>query len=112
MQLIVAHHFYSEHSYPTFNLIHKIWTTIQQDIQYEGYTQYMPIWNNLQLPEVVRLENFDLWKKVGILLLCQLFDNEVLQPVDKLTERYHLPNKLLFQYLQLWHALQSQARTF
>lgn len=72
----------------------------------------MPIWKNLQLPEVAKLENFDPWKRAGILLLHQLFDNEVLQPFDKLAEKYHLSNKLFFQYLQLRHALQHQAISF
>lgn len=48
VQLIVAHHFHNKCSWPTFNLIHNIWTTIQKDTQYERYTQYMPIWNNLK----------------------------------------------------------------
>lgn len=74
------------------NLIHKIWTIIQQDIQNEGYTQYMPIWNNLQLPR---------WRGLRILiyskrLVLSFCDNEVLQPFAKLAERYQLPNKLFF----------------
>lgn len=46
--------FYNKRRYPTFYLRHRIWTTVQQDTQYEGYTQY--IWNNLQLPEVAKLK--------------------------------------------------------
>lgn len=64
----------------------------------------------LHKPE--KLENFDSWKKADILLLHQIFDNKVLQPFDKLAEKYHLSNKLFFQYLQLQHALQSRATTF
>lgn len=56
----------------------------------------MPIWKNLQFPEVAKLENFDSWKRAGMLLLHQLFENEVLQPFDKLAEKYQLSNKSFF----------------
>lgn len=31
VQSIVAYHFYNKRRYPTFYLIHRIWTTVKQD---------------------------------------------------------------------------------
>lgn len=46
----------------------------------------MPIWNNPQLPELAKLKGFDFWKRAGIMFICQLFDNDVLVPFNKLAE--------------------------
>lgn len=72
----------------------------------------MSIWNNQRLPEKAKCKYLELWKKASILFLSQLYDNDALQLFDKLAEKYNLSNKQFFQYLQLWHALQSQAKTF
>lgn len=112
VQLIVSHSFYEKRKFPTFYLIHKLWETIRILTQHKGYTSYMPIWENYCLPELNKSPEFLEWKRAGLTFLYQLFEGETLLPFSILKERSQLPKGKFYQYLQIHHALQSQALTF
>lgn len=72
----------------------------------------MPIWENYCLPELNKISEFLEWKRAGLTLLYQLFEGDILLPFSTLKEHFQLSKNNFYQYLQIRHALQSQALTF
>lgn len=62
---------------------------------HKGYTQYMLIWDNPELPELSKLEGFDLWKKAGIRFLYTLHDNNIL-PYNKIHRMVPAAQQIIF----------------
>lgn len=44
----------SNKSYPTYRLMHKVWSKVKQLRQVRGFTAYSPIWSNQDYPELAR----------------------------------------------------------
>ncbi|XP_073455487.1 cysteine protease ATG4A isoform X2 [Aquarana catesbeiana] len=112
VQRIVSHRFYEKRKFPTFYLIHKLWETIRIITQHKGYKRHMPIWENFCLPEMNKIPEFLECKRAWIHFLYQIFEGDTLLPFSILKDRFQLSKVNFYQYLQIRHALQSQALTF
>lgn len=70
---------------PTFHLIHTLWESVKGLTLHEGYTQYMPIWINPELPQLEKLEGFDFWNRAGLGFLYQLYDTIIIITIQCLS---------------------------
>lgn len=61
VSLLEAGHFWKHCSSPTFLLIHKVLEAMRVTLGHTGYTQYVPIWNNINFPEVNKRTGFERW---------------------------------------------------
>ena len=60
-----------------------------------------PLWNNRLIPMFFQNSNFRPWSDKGITLLEHCYEEGVLMSFDQLKQKYHLPNRDFFSYLQL-----------
>lgn len=92
----------------TMLMLQKVWDTSKSMLQYRGYSQYTPLWDNNTLPEIAKFGTFEHWKLRDITLVSQLFLNDVFKSFQQLEEEFHLPQNCFYQYLQLRHAIHAQ----
>lgn len=72
------------------------------------YNDYTPLWHNKNLPEFLQLPDADLWSTYGIIYLHQLTTNGTLKTFTLLNEKFTLPSHMIFRFLQVKHAAQTQ----
>lgn len=73
---------------------------------------HIPLWHNPQLQEISYILDIDLWASTGVIYLHQVLTPTGMRPFQSLKEEFEIPSYVLFRYLQLRHALQTQFREF
>lgn len=71
---------------------------------------HTPLWDNSNLPELLTLPDVDIWINQGGIYLLQVMNSAGVKLFQDLKPTFGLPNSMLFRFLQLRHALQSQFR--
>ena len=99
----------SNKRFPTYALIQKIWNKARQLQEVEGFTRHSPIWKNQYYGELARLTCEERWRRFGVTHLVHIFSGGRLLPFTELQERFGLPQAMYFYYLQLSHAVRTQA---
>ncbi|XP_040184732.1 uncharacterized protein LOC120917483 [Rana temporaria] len=97
--------------YPTYNLIQKVWNKCKYVQQADGYTDYSPLWHNDTYTELAKLQIGGGWKSHGVTHIKHVFRHGRLRPLADLRVEYGLPSSMLFQYMQLQHAVRAQSRS-
>lgn len=69
---------------------------------------YVPLWAKPTLPHLAMLPDPQLWASRGIVGLKHIISNDRLCSFADLKAEFHLPNQMLFRYLQLRHAVTMQ----
>lgn len=93
-------------------MIDTVWNKIKDHCQYKGYTDYTQLFQDFNFPELLKLHRFNQWSERGLVYIPQLHQGQHLKKFQTQQEEFDLPTKSLFQYLQLMHAIQTQARQF
>lgn len=103
------------HKSPRYNtgmLTHhqKIWDIELKKQNRTHIHSYTSLWYNSRLPELCTKPDPKLWAAYGILIyLSQVLMETGPKNFQTLKEEFSLPNHLLFQYLQLRHAVRAQS---
>lgn len=94
---------------PTCRLVNKVWQTTKWIMGYRGFTEFLPIWQNKFLRELMALGKSRPWEHHGISRLAQLYDDKkMLKSFTELRSEYGIPKTTFYCYLQVRHALGSQ----
>lgn len=67
-----------------------------------------PIWGNTTYAELAKLQQGPRWRALGVAHLDYIFQDRRLLPFPELQRRFALPSTMLYYYMQLHHAVQSQ----
>lgn len=59
--------------------MHKVWNDMKGIMNYDGISEYMPLWDNLRLEELGKLEGFNFLYERGIKFVVQLYHQTVLR---------------------------------
>lgn len=86
----------------------KIWQLAQTIIRAPLLHAHTPLWDNLCLPELMTIPDHRLWIAQRIIYLSQFIKDGAIKPFHALKVEFDLPNRMLFRYIQVRHALQSQ----
>ena len=86
----------------------RIWDIAAKILGTPTHNDYTPLWHNKILPEFISIPNTNIWSEHGIYYLHHLFSNGTLKNFERLQNEFLLPNSLLFQFLQVHHAVQAQ----
>ncbi|PIO11944.1 hypothetical protein AB205_0020800, partial [Aquarana catesbeiana] len=91
-------------------LIHhcKIWRAAMRIGQAPSPHSHTPLWDNPNLPELTSLPDRSLWVSKGIIYLTQVVAHGMVKLFQTLIDDFALPNHMLFRYLQIRHALNTQ----
>ena len=85
-------------------IIHSVlaWCKLHELFRRGGFlSPKTPLWNNRLIPMFFQNSNFRPWSDKGITLLEHCYEEGVLMSFDQLKQKYHLPNRDFFSYLQL-----------
>lgn len=77
-------------------------------LEYQGFTDLSPLWNNRHLQELSNVEKSRDWERCGLTRLSQLYRLGVFKSFLELREDYGISYKSFFKYLQVRHALRIQ----
>ena len=88
-----------------------MWNKCKYIQQADGYTEYSPLWLNDTHTELAKLQIGTGWKPYGITHIKHVFRHGRLRPFADLRTEYGLSSSMLFQYLQLQHAVRAQSRS-
>lgn len=69
-----------------------------------------PIWNNSDFPPGVKSAIFQRWYSVGIRVIGDLFETNILMSFTQIQEKYGIPQKDFFAYLQVGHFVQANLK--
>lgn len=64
-------------------------------------SQFTPIWGNENFPPATMDKGFKLWADKGIAKIADLFQDGVLMSFEKIKQKFDLPAKHFFKYLQI-----------
>lgn len=76
-----------------------------------GFLRETPLCHNPSYRELLHLEGFQSWERAVIKCFSQIYHQNVVKSFMELQEEFALPRTTFFQYLQLRHALEAQARS-
>lgn len=102
--------FRNRHLHPTLTLIHNTWRAMKSLMKHEGFTSYMPIWNNHSLSELAKLQKPLHWRETDLYSLSQLFTQQAVKSLSVLEEEFNIPKNSHFHYLQIVHAINAQKK--
>lgn len=69
---------------------------------------HTPLWDNPHMLKLVSIPDHGIWGNKGVIYLSQVVANGTVKSFQTLKDNFALPNHMLFRYLQLQHALNSQ----
>uniref|UniRef100_A0A803J4Y6 Reverse transcriptase domain-containing protein n=1 Tax=Xenopus tropicalis TaxID=8364 RepID=A0A803J4Y6_XENTR len=72
------------------------------------YSEHTPLWCNPHLKHFKSIPDPQLWAQHNIKYLSDIMENGILLPYPELKQKHTLPNRMLFRYLQLRHAAETQ----
>lgn len=96
---------------PTVKLLNTLWSYIRKLLGIRGFLTHTPLWRNRQYREIPKLRGFKNWEELGIKYVSQLFNGLTLKSFTVIQGEFEIPRTNFYKYLQLWHAIQTQART-
>lgn len=88
--------------------VQRIWSRILVHYDNPKVHEYTPLWHNSLLPEFRDLPDIGLWQECGVHYLGQIITSAGLKTFHSLKEEFSLPNNMLFRYIQMRHAFNSQ----
>lgn len=89
---------------------HHIWELALKKINIGQLHSHTPLLFNNHMPELLTIPDPILLAAYGIVYLYQVMTTSGPKTFQTLKDKFSLPNHLLFRYLQLRHALQTQFR--
>lgn len=66
------------------------------------------MWQNSHYPELAKLQQAPRWCKWGITNIHHIFKDGALESFEKLSINFCFPKPMLFDYIQLMHAVEAQ----
>lgn len=86
----------------------RIWEIALNLTGADFYHSHTPLWHNRQLQELLHIPAATLWATKGITYLFQVLTPLGVRHFQALREEFDLPAHMLFNYMQLRHALRAQ----
>ena len=86
----------------------KIWSVVRKKLKLPmTISRAMRIASNSEFLPARLDRGFERWREMGIVVLDQLFEGGVLMSFEQLKEKYELPNRDFYRYLQIRHYLHT-----